>query len=122
MPRQPGHQAPATRRCPSRACGALNPARARYCAQCGRMLSWRQPSSRRHRAPGNAGVAYGLWALCLAGAAGIHRFYLGRYVSGAIWLLTWGLLGLGSFIDLFLIPGMVEEQNRAAAAEGRWAD
>lgn len=60
----------------------------------------------------SAGVAYGLWALCLVGVAGVHRLYSGKYITGLIWLLTWGLVGIGSFIDLFLIPGMVDRANR----------
>lgn len=67
----------------------------------------------------SVGLAYGLWALCLLGPAGIHRFYAGKYITGIIWLLTLGLLGIGSLIDLFLIPGMIENANRKAFAEGR---
>jgi TM2 domain-containing membrane protein YozV len=62
------------------------------------------------------GVAFGLWALFIVGFAGIHRFYAGRYVTGVIWLFTWGLAGIGSFVDLFLISGMVEEKNLELAA------
>lgn len=45
-------------------------------------------------------AAYALWFHW--GFLGIHRFYLRRYVSGIIWLLTGGLLGIGIFLDLFL--------------------
>jgi len=48
----------------------------------------------------------------------VHRFYLGRVVSGVVWLLTGGLLGIGWLIDLFLIPGIVREANREAMASG----
>ncbi len=68
----------------------------------------------------SVGVAYGLWALCIVGFAGIHRFYLGRYVTGLIWLLTWGLLGIGSLIDLFLIPSLTERKNAELALYGRY--
>jgi TM2 domain-containing membrane protein YozV len=68
----------------------------------------------------SVGMAYLLWALCIVGVAGIHRFYTGRYVTGVIWLLTWGLLGIGLLIDLFLIPGMVESKNRDMAGSGSW--
>jgi TM2 domain-containing membrane protein YozV len=68
----------------------------------------------------SVGLAYGLWALCLVGVAGVHRFYAGKYVTGTIWLFTWGLAGIGLFIDLFLIPGMIERKNRALAAIGSW--
>ncbi len=67
----------------------------------------------------STGVAFGLWALCLVGFAGIHRFYAGKPISGVIWLLTWGVFGIGSIVDLFLIGGMVERRNKELAAKGR---
>lgn len=59
----------------------------------------------------SSGAAFGLWLACIVGLCGLHRFYLGRYVSGVIWLLTLGLLGVGQLIDLFLINGMVRQTN-----------
>ncbi|EAU43337.1 TM2 domain protein [Fulvimarina pelagi HTCC2506] len=56
-------------------------------------------------------VSYLLWCSCFFGVCGIHRFYNGRPVSGTIWLLTLGFLYIGQIIDLFLIPGMVREEN-----------
>lgn len=47
------------------------------------------------------------------GLLGIHRFYLGRRVSGLIWLLTGGLLGLGHFFDLFLTGIYVRKWNES---------
>lgn len=67
-------------------------------------------------------LAYLLCALGLFGLGGIHRFYLGRYVSGFIYLCTGGLFGLGQIIDLFLIPSMVEERNRYLWAKSRTQD
>jgi len=68
----------------------------------------------------SVGAAYGLWALCIVGVAGVHRFYLGKWVTGLIWLLTWGLLGIGSLIDLILIPEMVERRNARAGGYTTW--
>lgn len=48
-------------------------------------------------------IGYILWII---GFTGSHRFYFGKPVTGAIWLFTGGLLGIGWLIDLFLIPGM----------------
>ncbi|MFA5515218.1 MAG: TM2 domain-containing protein [Desulfuromonadales bacterium] len=48
-------------------------------------------------------MGYLLW---LFGFTGAHRFYFGRPVTGTIWFLTLGLLGIGWLIDLFLIPAM----------------
>jgi TM2 domain-containing membrane protein YozV len=61
--------------------------------------------------PKTSGWAFLFWFGCLVGVCGLHRFYLGRYVTGVIWLVTLGLLGVGQFVDLFLINGMVREEN-----------
>lgn len=51
-------------------------------------------------------IGYILW---LFGFTGSHRFYYGKPVSGVIWFLTLGLLGVGWLVDLFLIPSMDRE-------------
>jgi TM2 domain-containing membrane protein YozV len=48
-------------------------------------------------------IGYVLW---LFGFTGAHRFYYGKPITGTIWFFTFGLLGIGWIIDLFLIPGM----------------
>jgi len=53
-------------------------------------------------------IGYILW---IFGFTGSHRFYYGKPVSGTIYFLTFGLLGVGWIIDLFLIPGMDEKAN-----------
>ncbi|MGE0550949.1 MAG: TM2 domain-containing protein [Kofleriaceae bacterium] len=61
----------------------------------------------------STGVAYALAALgLLSPVAGIHRFYLGRPVSGIFYLLTWGFFGIGTIIDLMTLPRMVDDENR----------
>lgn len=51
----------------------------------------------------NMAIGYLLWIL---GFTGAHRFYYGRPISGTIYFFTFGLLGIGWLIDVFLIPGM----------------
>ena len=42
--------------------------------------------------------------LCIfLGYLGAHRFYLGRWGTGLIWLFTGGLFGIGYLIDIVLI-------------------
>ena len=57
------------------------------------------------------GTAYLLWLISIFGWLGVHHFYLGKIVKGIIWILTGGVFGIGSLIDLFTIGGAVESYN-----------
>lgn len=57
-------------------------------------------------------VAYLLWILSFFGFAGLHRFYCRRYITAFIWFFTLGLFFIGTIIDAFLIPAMVNRENR----------
>ncbi len=59
----------------------------------------------------NLSIAYFLWFISGFGALGFHRFYLGRFGTGLLWLFTGGLAGIGGLFDLFYIPTMVREEN-----------
>ena len=42
--------------------------------------------------------------LCLfLGGLGIHRFYVGKIGTGILYILTWGLFGIGVIVDLIVI-------------------
>ena len=51
-------------------------------------------------------VGYLLW---LIGFTGAHRFFYGKPLTGILWFFTFGLLGIGWVVDLFLIPSMDAE-------------
>lgn len=54
-------------------------------------------------------IGYILW---LFGFTGAHRFYYGKQITGTLWFFTFGLLGIGWLIDLFLIPSMDRQADR----------
>ena len=53
--------------------------------------------------------------LTFLGIFGIHRFYLGKWITGLIWLLTGGLCLFGLLYDLWTLNGQVDEVNRGEA-------
>lgn len=50
--------------------------------------------------------------LTFLGVLGIHRFYLGKWLSGLVWLLTGALFGLGWLYDLWTLNDQVSEANQ----------
>ena len=59
----------------------------------------------------NNGTAYLLWCCSTFGLCGIHRFYLGKPISGLIYLCTFGVFGIGQLLDLIFIPNIVQSKN-----------
>ena len=53
-------------------------------------------------------IGYLTW---IFGFMGAHRFYYGKPVTGTLWFCTFGLLGVGWIIDIFLIPSMDREAD-----------
>ena len=64
----------------------------------------------------STGTAFLLWLACIFGLAGVHRFYLKKPWTGLLYLLTFGIFGIGQLVDLFNLRDMVDLQrarNRA---------
>lgn len=68
-------------------------------------------ADRRYTAgPADYTVAWVL--LTFLGIFGLHRFYLGKWVTGIIWLLSLGLFGFGILYDFLTLNGQVDQRNR----------
>lgn len=53
--------------------------------------------------------------LTFLGVFGVHRFYMGKWLTGLLWLLTGGLLLVGVLYDYWTLNGQVDEVNRRPA-------
>lgn len=66
--------------------------------------------------PKDSGLAYVFMIATLFGVAGLQHFYLGRILRGIVWLLTFGLLGIGTIYDLFTLKRQTRTVNARRAA------
>ena len=53
--------------------------------------------------------------LAFLGLLGFHRFYLGKWITGIVYLLTGGLFLIGWLYDLFTLNNQIDEINRGAS-------
>ena len=68
------------------------------------------------------GISYLLSLLGFVGFAGIHRFYLGKPVSGFFYLITMGFGGFGSIYDLIVMRRLVNDANYRLHVEAQMDD
>jgi len=61
---------------------------------------------------GNKDYTLGWILLTFLGIFGVHRFYLGKWITGLIWMLTGGLCLLGVLYDLWTLNEQIDEVNR----------
>jgi TM2 domain-containing membrane protein YozV len=70
----------------------------------------RQADFRFQNGPINYSVAWIL--LTFLGLFGVHRMYMGKWLTGILYLLTVGLFGLGYLYDYWTLNGQVNQLNR----------
>ena len=69
----------------------------------------REANLRFHAGRVNYTVAWVL--LTFLGLLGVHRFYMGKVVTGAIYLFTLGLLGIGYLYDFWTLNDQITVVN-----------
>ena len=73
----------------------------------------RQADFRFQNGPVNYSVAWIL--LTFLGLFGVHRMYMGKWLTGILYLLTAGLVGLGYLYDYWTLNSQVDALNRQRA-------
>ncbi len=63
-------------------------------------------------APGPFDYTLSWILLTFLGLFGVHRMYLGKWISGIIYLLTGGLFGLGFLYDFWTLNEQVSYRNQ----------
>jgi TM2 domain-containing membrane protein YozV len=63
-------------------------------------------------------IAWILLSFPFLGFLGVHRFYMGKWGTGLIYLVSGGLFGLGVLYDFWTLNGQVSEINHRTATVG----
>lgn len=64
--------------------------------------------------PADYSVAWLL--LTFLGVLGLHRFYMGKWITGVLYLLTGGVFLLGVLYDYWTLNDQLSEHNQSSAA------
>lgn len=65
----------------------------------------------RRFAPGNVDYNLAWILLTFLGVFGIHRMYMGKWLTGILWACTVGFFGLGLLYDFWTLNDQVSEVN-----------
>jgi TM2 domain-containing membrane protein YozV len=80
------------------------------------MPGMERAAERRYQAgPWDYSIAWIL--LTFLGFFGIHRFYMGKVVTGVIYFLTVGLLGVGYLYDMWTLNEQISALNSGEGEE-----
>lgn len=82
------------------------------------LIPWMDRSADRRYVAGPIDYSVAWLLLAFLGVLGLHRFYLGKWGTGLIYLLTFGLFGIGIIYDFLTLNSQISERNQAAKAVG----
>lgn len=66
----------------------------------------------RRYTPGLIDYSVAWLLLTFLGLFGLHRFYMGKWLTGILYLLTGGLFLIGYLYDLWTLNGQISELNQ----------
>ncbi len=76
--------------------------------------SLNEKADRRYKT-GPVDYSAGWLLLTFTGLLGLHRFYMGKWLSGLLYLVTAGIFGIGYIYDLWTLNEQISEINGGTA-------
>ena len=75
------------------------------------LIPWMDRSADRRYLSGSIDYSVAWLLLTFLGVLGVHRFYMGKWGTGLLYLLTLGLFGFGILYDFLTLNSQISEQN-----------
>ena len=75
------------------------------------LIPWMERTAELRFASGRVSYNVAWILLTFLGVFGIHRFYMGKWLTGILYLVTGGLFLLGLLYDLWTLNSQVSELN-----------
>ena len=79
------------------------------------LIPWMNRTAARRFVAGPVDYSVAWLLLTFLGWLGLHRFYLGKWGTGIIYLFTCGLLGIGVLYDFLTLNSQISERNHVTA-------
>jgi TM2 domain-containing membrane protein YozV len=77
------------------------------------LIPWMERTAELRYAPGSISYNVAWLLLTFLGIFGVHRLYMGKWLTGLLYLVTAGLLLLGVLYDFWTLNSQISEENRA---------
>jgi TM2 domain-containing membrane protein YozV len=81
------------------------------------LIPWMDRTADRRFTAGPTDYSVAWLLLTFLGVLGVHRFYMGKWGTGLLYLFTLGLVGLGVLYDFCTLNSQVSELNHAQLAQ-----
>lgn len=75
------------------------------------LIPWMERSAARRYVAGHVNYSVAWILLTFLGIFGVHRFYLGKWLTGLLYLVTGGLLLVGVLYDFWTLNSQISEEN-----------